>query len=74
MASRTYPQIDDAVGASAIHGFVGFWGLVAASFSAGDSVRVDAGYPSTESCSTGDQLATNLVLGLLIVCWVSLRD
>lgn len=71
---RTQSQIDDAVGASAIHGFVGFWGLVAASVTASDSVRVDAGYPPYEKCSTSKQLTANLVFGLLVLFWVSLRD
>lgn len=73
-AHPVHSQIDDAVGASAVHGFVGFWGLVAAGFTASDSVRLDAGYPPTESCSTSDQVAANLLFGILILIWVSWRD
>eukprot|EP00752_Nemacystus_decipiens_P014586 g12990.t1 len=55
-------EIDDAIGAGAIHLVCGAWGLIAAGFTGMEDARVDAGYPSEDSCSKGSQFITNLAM------------
>lgn len=59
-------KIDDAINAGAVHFACGFWGLLAAGFTATDAARKDAGYPTGGSCSVGNQLAVNAILALVV--------
>eukprot|EP00752_Nemacystus_decipiens_P005993 g5412.t1 len=64
-------KIDDAVGAGAIHFVCGLWGLIAAGFTATEDARLDAGYPSTDECSSVSQLSANAVLAGTILLYVA---
>ena len=64
-------NIDDAIGAGAIHLVCGAWGLIAAGFSGTEDARVDAGYPSEDACSRGSQLKANLIMVPIIGVYVS---
>jgi len=63
-------QIDDSVGAGAIHFVGGAWGLLAAGFTSIETARVDAGYPSKEECSGQSQFVANLLATILICIYV----
>ena len=64
-------EIDDAIGAGAIHLVCGAWGLVAAGFTGVEEARVDAGYPSEELCNRWSQSKANMIMVLVISGYVS---
>eukprot|EP00903_Cladosiphon_okamuranus_P022740 g20932.t1 len=65
-------HIDDAVGASAVHFACGFWGLLAAGFTATEAARLDAGYPSMDACSSSSQASANAAMAAIITIYAPL--
>eukprot|EP00903_Cladosiphon_okamuranus_P011588 g10901.t1 len=63
---------DDAVSAGAIHMVCGAWGVLNAGFTGMEDARVDAGYPSEDSCSRGEQMLVNTLMTLFIAAYVYL--
>lgn len=65
-------MIDDAVSAGAVHFVCGAWGVIAAGFTAMETARAEAGYPSRSSCSRASQFLANLLITVVIAFYVRL--
>jgi len=63
-------RIDDPCDATVVHGFCGFWGLVATGIFCIDSNVQYAAYPNVNTaCKRGEQLGVQVVGGLAIIAW-----
>ena len=63
-------KIDDPCDATVVHGFCGFWGLIATGIFCIDSNVQYAAYPNiNDACKRGEQLGVQVVGGLAIIAW-----
>jgi len=66
-----YVEVDDVLDAFAVHGVGGSWGVLSAAFFSTSESLKEANYPAAlyQDTTTGERIATNLVLLLVIIVW-----
>jgi len=65
-----YLKIDDPLDAAPVHGFCGFWGVLAAGIFSTTEIIIEAQYNETiQGHSTGRRFLTQLIEGLCIMSW-----
>jgi Amt family ammonium transporter len=63
-------KIDDPCDATVVHGFCGYWGLLATGIFCTDPNVQYAAYPNVnEACKSGEQFGVQVVGGLAIIAW-----
>ena len=63
-------KIDDPCDATVVHGFAGYWGLLATGIFCTDANVQYAAYPNVnDACASGEQFGVQAVGGLVIVAW-----
>ena len=65
-------KIDDPCDACVVHGFCGFWGLLATGIFCIDENVQYAAYPNVnDACKRGEQFGVQFVGGLVIIVWTT---
>ena len=65
-----YLKIDDPCDATVVHGFAGYWGLLATGIFCTDANVQYAAYPNVnDACASGEQFGVQAVGGLAIIGW-----
>jgi Amt family ammonium transporter len=63
-------KVDDPCDATVVHGFCGYWGLIATGIFCTDANVQYAAYPNVnEACASGEQFGVQVVGGLAIIAW-----